>query len=323
MTDDTVLIVTRKFDPHADQVIGVLRQRNQPFFRLNTDDFHSDFRVTASGGDGSILLADQWGRSHRYPAQTRSVWYRKPVDPAPPPSVDDQAAQTVIREETQEFLAYLSADSTVQWFNDPHANLAARRKLPQVNLARSLGLRVPRTLVTNDPESARAFNQEVGGNLLCKSMKAIGYEEGPDFHAIFSRKVTPEEFRAHVEQIALCPSLLQEYIDKAHELRITIIGDTVFCCRIDSQSVGGAETDWRRVDPFQVPHEIIPLPQQIANALKTMLARYDLRFGTFDMIVTPAGEYVFLELNPNGQWLWIELITGAAMSEVMADLLTG
>ncbi|MSP03421.1 MAG: hypothetical protein EXR07_20625 [Acetobacteraceae bacterium] len=323
MRDRTVLIVTRKFDPHADQVIGDLQRRGAPFFRLNTDDFHTDYRVTADGADGSFTFDDQWGRSLRFPNETRSVWYRKPIDPAAPPSVGDIAARAVILQETREFLTYLSTGTRIPWINNPHANIAAAREFPQIGLARSLGLRVPRTLVTNDPAQARAFHDALDGRLLCKSMKAVGYEEGDGFHPMFSRKVTPEEFERHAEQLSFCPSLLQEYIDKAHELRITVIGGAIFCCRIDSQAVRGAETDWRRVDPFQVPHEIVPLDTAVGSALITMLERYGLSFGTFDMIVTPAGEYVFLELNPNGQWLWIESITGARMSEAMAGLLAG
>ena len=68
---------------------------------------------------------------------------------------------------------------------------------------------------------------------------------------------------------------------------------------------------------------MVSLPPEIETALKTMLTQYGLRFGAFDMIVTPDGEYVFLELNPNGQWLWIETITGAPMSRAIADLLAG
>jgi glutathione synthase/RimK-type ligase-like ATP-grasp enzyme len=141
-------------------------------------------------------------------------------------------------------------------------------------------------------------------------------------HFIFSRKVGAEEFSAHADAVALCPSLFQEYIEKDHELRITIVGDETFCCRIDSQSVDGAKTDWRQVDPSKVPHRIVPLDPGIEDKLRQMLQRYGLRYGAFDMIVTPQGEYVFLELNPNGQWLWIELMTGAPITNALVQELT-
>jgi len=67
MRDGAILIVTRKFDPHADHVIGILNRRGIPFFRLNTDDFHADIAIEASGNDGIIRLSDRWGRTHRFP----------------------------------------------------------------------------------------------------------------------------------------------------------------------------------------------------------------------------------------------------------------
>lgn len=142
------------------------------------------------------------------------------------------------------------------------------------------------------------------------SVKEQGFRDETDGYFIFSRKVSVEDFERDVDLVAHCPSLFQEYIEKSHELRITIIGDDLFCCRLDSQATPGAETDWRQVDPSQVAHRIVPIEPRIEDALRRMLRHYRLSYGAFDMIVTPDGEYVSLELNPNGQWLWIELITG-------------
>jgi hypothetical protein len=316
-----VLIVTEKFDPHADHVIKVFNERQIPFFRLNTNDFHDDMRVVAQSDGGAIVLEDRWNRRHRFPDETRSVWHRKPVDPGPPSGVTNATTAHVILHETLEFMGYLGCDRRVPWLNNPHDNRMAQRKFPQIRLAGELGLRVPRTIVTNDPARAREFSRTVEGRLLCKSMKEQGFID-ETAHFIFSRKVKPDEFAAHADEVALCPSLFQEYVEKDHELRITIVGDEVFCCRLDSQSVHGAETDWRRVDPSKVPHRIVPLDPGVEAKLKQMLRHYGLRYGAFDMIVTPQGEYIFLELNPNGQWLWIELITGAPLTGALVQELT-
>jgi hypothetical protein len=316
-----VLIVTEKFDPHADHVIKAFNEREIPFFRLNTNDFHEDMKVGAENRGGAILLQDRWGRSHRFPHQTRAVWHRKPVDPAPPAAVENPTTAHVILHETLEFMGYLGCDRRVPWLNNPHDNRMAQRKFPQMRLAGELGLRVPRTIITNDPAQARDFSDAVGGRLLCKSMKEQGFVD-ETAHFIFSRKVDAAEFAAHADEVALCPSLFQEYIEKDHELRITVVGDEVFCCRIDSQSVDGARTDWRQVDPSKVPHRMVRLDPDIEAKLKQMLTRYGLRYGAFDMIVTPEGEYVFLELNPNGQWLWIELMTGAPITNALVKELT-
>ena len=317
----SVLIITSKFDPHADHVIQIFKTREIPFFRLNTDDFHDDYTIAAHDRPFELLFRDAWGRAHSYPAETRAVWHRKPVDPAHPKAVIDDATRNIVLQETNEFLTYPSAIDAARWVNNPAANQRAQRKFPQLRLASALGLRVPRTLITNDPSRARDFQQEIDGPLICKSMKAQSFEESGRASFIFSRKVQAAEFQAHIDQIRHCPTFLQEYIQKDHELRVTVFGDRVFCCRIDSQSVAGAESDWRRIDPFKIPHRIVELDPAVETALKAMMQDAGLLYGAFDLIVTPQGEAVFLELNPNGQYLWIELITGAPLSQAMVDLL--
>jgi glutathione synthase/RimK-type ligase-like ATP-grasp enzyme len=318
----SILIITEKFDPHADHVIRALKSDGIAFYRLNTNDLHEEIKIEASSTAASIRFEDQQGRVHRFPDETRSVWYRKPVDPNPPQTITDPPTRALILAETLELLTYLSVERRVPWFNNPHDNRFSQRKFPQILLAQEFGLRVPRTLITNDPARVRAFGREVEGRLLCKSMKEQGFRDEKDGYFIFSRKVSSEEFEQHADQVAHCPTLFQQYIEKAFELRITIIGDELFCCRINSQAAKGAETDWRRIDPSQVEHQIVPLPAEIEAPLRRMLGHYGLRYGAFDMIVTPEGEYVFLELNPNGQWLWIELITGAEMTRAVVRMLT-
>lgn len=316
-----ILIVTEKFDPHADAVIEKLRERDRPFFRLNSDDFHIDYYVDLDGRDGVMSFHDRWGRSVRFPDGVHAAWHRKPREPNPPEGVTEEAARTTIRTETIELMSYLSCIRTIPWYNNPEDNRVAQRKFPQLRLARELGLKVPRTLVTNDPARARTFQQDVGGDLLCKPMKEPGFTTDDEIYFIFARKVGTQEFDDNLDRIALCPTLLQEYTPKAYELRVTIIGDKVFACRLDLQRTPGAETDWRRVSPEKVAHSLIDLEPAVEDRLREMLRLCNLRFGAFDLIVTPEDETVFLELNPNGQWLWIELLTGAPMVDAMTDLL--
>ena len=114
-------------------------------------------------------------------------------------------------------------------------------------------------------------------------------------------------------------SIFQEYIEKAYELRVTCAGDQVFCCRIDSQASAESSEDFR-FNARNLKHELIECPE-LETKLKAYLKEFDINFGCFDIAVTPSGEFVFFECNPNGQWLWIEELTGAPIGKAVADLL--
>lgn len=317
-----VLMISTKLDPHIDAVLGILERRGVPCFRLNTDHFHEEYRVTmADGVDGTIRIADRWGRSCVFPHGLRSVWMRKPEPPLPPPGVEDEGVVNYVRDEMREFMGFLPMDGRVPWINNPDENRRHQRKFPQLRLAQSLGLRVPRSIITNDPQEAEAFFATCPDGVICKPMLMGSHYIDGAHHVAYTRRVPPGEFAALKASISLCPTYLQEAIAKDHELRVTIIGDRLFNCRIDSQGVEGAEQDWRAVDTIKLPHRIEPLRPEVDTALRAYLRQCGLRFGAFDLIVTPQGEHVFLELNPNGQWYWVELATQAPMAEAMADLL--
>lgn len=118
-------------------------------------------------------------------------------------------------------------------------------------------------------------------------------------------------------------SFVQNYVPKAYELRITIVDNQVFACKIDSQCMENnkGKIDWRQGYDYGLKHEACTIPNEIANKCICFLRKMQLNFGAFDFIVTPTGEYVFLECNPNGQWLWVELVTGLNISEAIASFL--
>jgi glutathione synthase/RimK-type ligase-like ATP-grasp enzyme len=113
--------------------------------------------------------------------------------------------------------------------------------------------------------------------------------------------------------------MFQPYVEKAFELRVVVMGEKIFAAKMDSQADEASRIDWRGGNP---DHEIFELPAEVKAALHRLMDSFGLNFASLDMIVTPDDEYVFLELNPNGQWLWLEHELGLPLVSTMADLLT-
>jgi len=123
--------------------------------------------------------------------------------------------------------------------------------------------------------------------------------------------------------LSMCPAIYQEYVEKAYELRVTVVGEEAFACAIHSQESEQTQVDWRRYDFDNTPHEPYDLDPDLKAKCVEIVGRFGLRFSAMDLIVRPDGKVFFLELNPNGQWGWIEELTGLPITKALADLLSG
>lgn len=321
----TALVVTSCFDPHADAVVAALATRGVEVIRLNAEDWLSTHTVSwqfCQNQSTSFTISDHLARQVSIPAGVCAGYYRTPARVAPHVDTGSAAGQSFSSCESAAFLDSLYSHDGIRWVSAPHLIRRAEAKVPQLELAMSLGLRIPRTLVTNSPQDAYRFAKDLDFDVAVKPLMTSDVEGDGTMHEIYTRRLARADVEDHIESVRLAPTVLQEYVQKATEIRVTFIGCDTFATEIDSQSVEGAETDWRQVNPFAVPHRPISLPESLIAVLRRFLNHYGLSFGAFDLIKTPNGDYVFLENNPNGQWYWLEVLTGQPMAASMARLLT-
>jgi len=316
-----ILVVSTKFDPHADIIIQQLHERQIPFARFNTEDFPPNSSLTV------LLEGTQHSEELTLPnnpqikgSDITAVWYRRPA-PFEFPSEFSPAAHVFAERETREAIRGLWELLDCLWVNHPERNRVAEIKLNQLKTAGCLGLEIPRTLVTNNPESVRKFFYACSGNIIIKCLGGSLATNGLDSTAIYTNIVKDDDL-VEIENVRYTPVLLQEYVPKEVELRITAVGSKLFAAEIHSQTQPATRHDWRR-DTLNLHHREHQLPHEIKKKCLALVEFFGLHFGAIDMILTPDGRYVFLEINPNGQWAWIEELTGLPISEAMIDLLTG
>ena len=208
-----------------------------------------------------------------------------------------------------------------RWMSHPTAVWNAEFKPFQIQVARELGFTIPRTIITNDPKAIKKFFVEFG-SMVVKPVRTgyISYQE-KDF-AVFTSEVL-EQHLEHLECARWSPAIYQEFVPKRLDIRITVVGHEVFTAGIESQSDPEALVDWRRTTNPLLPHRRISLPNDLQKKLLKMLTKLNLKFAAIDMIQTPNGEYVFLEVNPNGQWLWLDDRLELGISDAVADWLGG
>lgn len=196
-------------------------------------------------------------------------------------------------------------------------------KEEQMKIASMLGLKVPETCITNNPEVARDFVRAHPKGAIAKMQSSFAiYKEGKE-HVVFTNLVT-EENLSDIESLQYCPMQFQEKLEKARELRITIVGDEVFSFAVDSQKMENARLDWRReglelLDQWE-PYE---LPGDVKQKLLRLMDVYQVNYGAIDIIVTPEGEYYFLEINSAGEYFWLDRLVDNEISGHIAKVLLG
>lgn len=249
-----------------------------------------------------------------------SIWYLKPQIPRDfllsQPAEFRSFIETQFRQMRKTLWTIFRSK---KWLNDPWNAHVAEDKFYQLYVAQRVGFQLPDTVITSSPSIVERFYSEHGGEIVTKLLSV-----SPIFdRVIYTNKVGPKEMEK-VDTVRGAPAIFQSYVEKAYELRITVVGDKIFPVKINSQDDVGTSTDWRRkplLNDFSVKMEIVVLPENVERNLMLFMRELGLNFGCVDMIVTPQGEHVFLEINPNGQWYFVQLETGADIARAIAEKL--
>ena len=312
MTANTVLLVTASYDLAPEYVGAALERRGVPFFRLDTDRFPSEVQASFDPQRGLAISDGNRCISHR---EIKSVWYRRNVVPNLPEDLDLGSREFCEREARMYLEGALAALPTQRWLSSPQAIWLAERKPYQLAIAAQLGFTLPRTIVTNDEAAVKGFALQ---NQMVAKAVSSGYIEGTDGNqAIFTSALVPGDLE-DLSGLALAPVIFQENVVKSSDIRVTVIGNDVFAAEILSQSQESSNVDWRATDDPDLEHRPHELPSTLVRQCLSLVSNLGLAFGALDFALTPDGTYVFFEINPNGEWLWLEDQLGLPISDRIA-----
>lgn len=233
------------------------------------------------------------------------VWLRRPTAPVLPASLHP-ADRPMAEREVRELVAglYLLAAPDAFWVNPLASRGRAESKAVQLAEAARLGFTVPPTLLSNDPERIREFLTEFRGRAIYKSFYPAGWQGAETTAVLGTAEIELEELPSD-ELLRASPGIFQARVEKAYELRVTAFGRYLAAAHLDSQAVPEARIDSRAAGP-DVPIRPIELPPELERRCFELMDRLGILFGCFDFAVTPGGEHVFFEVNPAGQFLWVE-----------------
>ena len=315
-----ILILSDKNDVHADVVVKGLVAASEAFFRLNLDvGSLLKTQVNFKSGCWEISQNDRLINL----SQISCIWNRRTfVELSLEESADQTADFRIWKNEWNKYLVgFYSALNSRQWLNPWRLNFIAENKYLQMEIAKRIGFNIPELIVSNRKTDLESFLKKHPDAVLKLMHQDVYKTKTNEFKSFFVNKITLknlEKFKENNEN----PIVLQQYIEKAFEVRYTAIGTEHYVCRIDSQNSEKSKVDWRRYDLPNTPYTRIVAPEIIRNQVNALLTESGLIYGALDFIVTPDNKWYFLEINPMGQFLWVEDLSGLKISDEIVSWLS-
>lgn len=304
-----ILIISNPLDPHAflvDKKIKEMGKSSQIF----------DLDTLCQGGS----LNHEIGSTTNHIIKTiegvpiqmndvTSIWLRRPHYPRLNEIVSDMKDRSFARREWVNAIDGMFQSLNVRFVNSPISqNESSKPK--QLEIAQHCGLRIPHTLITNDPLQVNEFCKH-HENVIHKAMTAPN-------NRFLDTRLFKENNRKDLTDLPIAPTIFQECISGKYDVRATVVGEDIYAARFStSKSIAAIDS---RLD-FDARYEKHQIPTKVQESILQTMKRLGLVFGTVDLKIMDSGEYVFFEINPQGQFLYVEILTGLPITNAVAHFL--
>jgi glutathione synthase/RimK-type ligase-like ATP-grasp enzyme len=313
-----ILILANKWDLTVDLVVLELQRRGVSFVRLNTEDLPTwTTSVHFPGAD--LCLSSSSGRRFSS-GDVSAIWNRRPghvYDDVPQAERPTPGIQKFVMEQWFAWLQGLQLEPDVRWINHPVNNALMENKLRQLKLAHELGFAVPETLITNSYTELVRWRNGIRSEFVCKALYAPLIEDSEKDHFIFTNMLPEGDLSEFAARLELAPVIFQRAITPKRDYRVTVVGTQVFAVEIE----GGVTIDWR-IQKEGLRFSSCKLPREVESRCVDYVQQAGLMFGAIDL-VSDGATYYFLEVNPNGEWGWLQRPHGIPIAPALCDLLTG
>ncbi|MBZ9766714.1 RimK-like protein [Mesorhizobium sp. CA6] len=293
-----VLVLSSDLDFATDLVCRELGLRGSPFLRLNRESLPA-LGLTLDPVTPTLRCRFE-GRSWIVDSSLRSVWWRVGTFDR---EISDRSLdlQTQLqRTQWSAFLRSMMVFTGARWINHPAATYAAETKALQLRIAREVGFDIPETVMSNDPVGFA--DREPGTRVAFKSIDTLLLREGDA--QLFGYTTLLDIKHVAVEDLRLSPATIQVPLEPKLDLRVTVVGETIWCAEV--RGVGERiEGDWRLTPKHELTYPEHILPREIEQCCRALVARLGLVFGAIDLALVD-GCYWFIEINPTGEWGWLE-----------------
>lgn len=322
ISDKQVLILTRKFDPEVTRVSIKLLAKGIDNVCLNVEEIPNQMKVgyhinASRDPQVNFTIGQRNFNNFDFPV----VWIRD-FDTTLMSfdflGRDQEMAKRFCYEQWNDSYQILISSLKSEWINRPEANFKAINRLAQLMTAKECGFKIPETLLTNNAKVASEFYRDNNGEVVMKAVHHHSIEIKGKVYYMYTRFLTKDDF-LKLRDIVYAPCILQKRLYKKSEIRVTIIDKDIFAAELVCEMIPACQEDIHRYGISRIPKKIVKLDSRTEKACLKIMSKFDLKYCTFDFILDKNDELFFLEINPTGDWYWIEHETKMPITDTMVS----
>lgn len=315
--EKNILLLTTKEDITTDLIVVELEKQGANYIRLNCEDFPMYISMLWSPDEKNrIIFIKERSLDLN---EVKSIWCRRII---PSMFLNDKISKEYRDFANMEcynfFKGYWETLNTF-YVNKPSNISIAENKILQLSFAKKLGFQIPKTIISNNPRLMKKF-VDTQESLIAKTISTGMLRLDNGNWGIYSHEIKQGDFLKD-EEIQVSPFILQERVLKQAELRVTIVGKELFATKMILKGEENKKSDWRLADENYIIYEKHRLPKELTSKCFKLMNYFRLYYAAIDFLITKDGRYIFLEINPSGQWGWIENETGFPITKKIAYLL--
>lgn len=316
-----VLILTNKDDITVDFVVMELQKRKIDYYRLNMDDIPEKIKVCFDFNKEEFKIIDTIKNIVVNLGEVTSVYFRRPL----------LNKLEYIEELNSQEKIYLTSElafihegiykilENKYWLNNVYDIREAENKIYQLQLAKEVGFKIPMAFIGNEYDDIKKFSEKLDCSCIIKPIKSGNMKDLISPKVIYTTKLEEKQILKK-ESIEAFPVFIEENVKKKIDLRCIVVGNEVFTAEIYSQEYQESKIDWRKSKQI-LEHRIHDLPENIKAMCVKLTHKLNLNYSAIDLILDSNDNYVFLEINPNGQWAWLEKRLKFPISKTIVDIL--
>lgn len=318
--DYQILLITNKKDITTDFVVRELKKTHVRFYRFNTEDLWTtvSFSYTNDSNGIEAYLKNHITNEIINLNSIKSVYFRRPIIPMNyVEGLSSGEFEFILRENNRVLEGIYKILNNSFWVSNVSRIKEAENKIWQLNIAKELCFKIPESLISNCLLSISNFFKNSQDTVVKTLAGGLVEEDEIKNSVIFTSKVDRLPFKDELDGSFV---FMQSEIKKKADVRVIVVGNKCFAVTIDSQKNPDSLVDWRRTDK-PLKHTPFELPKEIELKCQKLVSKLGLQFGAIDFILTENDDYFFLEINPNGQWAWIENLTQLPIAQEIVKLL--